>query len=131
MTHLPLKSPSLSPFKKAKAFKYDKTHQGRASWYGIPFHGRLTANGETYNMNPFTAAHKSLPFDSMVKVTNLKNSTSVVVRINDRGPYIQGRDLDLSLAAAKQLGMVGTGVIPIKMEVITNKSRFVYRGPVN
>lgn len=90
---------------------------GKASWYGGYFHGRKTANGETYNMYSLTAAHKSLPFGSLVKVTNLENQKTIFVRINDRGPYIQGRHIDLSLAAAQKLGMVGSGVVPVKLEV--------------
>ncbi len=87
---------------------------GLASWYGPDFHGRLTANGETYNQYDLTAAHPSLPFGTYLKVTNLDNGKSVIVRINDRGPYIPPRTLDLSLGAAQQLGSEHTGVIPYK-----------------
>ena len=97
--------------------KPSTTFTGRASWYGYPFHGRTTANGEKYNMYALTAAHKSLPFGSRVLVVNLKNNRSLMVRINDRGPYIAGRDLDLSYAAAKELDMVGTGVAPVWMAI--------------
>ncbi len=90
----------------------------KASWYGPGFHGQKTANGEVYDQNSFTAAHKSLKFGTLLKITNLKNSKSVVVRINDRGPYIHGRDLDLSKAAASELGMVRKGVARIKVEEI-------------
>jgi len=90
----------------------------KASWYGPGFHGRKTANGEVYDQMSFTAAHKSLKFGTLLKITNLKNSNSVVVRINDRGPYIHGRDLDLSKAAALELGMVRKGVAKIKVEEI-------------
>jgi len=90
----------------------------KASWYGPGFHGRLTANGEIYDQMSFTAAHKSLKFGTLLKITNLRNSKSVVVRINDRGPYITGRDLDLSKAAALELGMVKRGVAKIKVEEI-------------
>lgn len=90
----------------------------KASWYGPGFHGQKTANGEVYDQNSFTAAHKSLKFGTLLKITNLKNSKSVVVRINDRGPYIHGRDLDLSKAAALELGMVRKGVAKIKVEEI-------------
>ena len=78
----------------------------RASWYGPGFHGRLTANGEVYDQMSFTAAHKSLKFGTLLKITNPRNNKSVVIRINDRGPYISGRDLDISKAAALELGMV-------------------------
>jgi rare lipoprotein A len=90
----------------------------KASWYGPGFNGRKTANGEVYDQMSFTAAHKSLKFGTLLKITNLKNSKSVVVRINDRGPYIHGRDLDLSKAAALELGMVKKGVAKIKVEEI-------------
>lgn len=85
--------------------------QGTASWYGPYFHGRLTANGETYDQEDMTAAHPSLPFDTYLKVKNLQNGKMVIVRINDRGPYIPPRNLDLSLGAARVLGSEETGVI--------------------
>ncbi len=90
----------------------------RASWYGPGFHGQKTANGEVYDQMSFTAAHKSLKFGTLLKITNLRNNKSVVVRINDRGPYIGGRDLDLSKAAALELGFVRKGVAKIKVEEI-------------
>ena len=90
----------------------------KASWYGPGFHGRLTANGEIYDQMSFTAAHKSLKFGTLLKITNPRNNKSVVIRINDRGPYITGRDLDLSKAAALELGMVKRGVAKIKVEEI-------------
>lgn len=92
-----------------------------ASWYGPRFHGKLTANGEQYNQMALTAAHKSLPFGTVLQVTNLKNGKSVIVRINDRGPFIEGRDLDLSKGTALNLGMIDRGVIKVKVsEVILN-----------
>lgn len=90
-----------------------------ASWYGPGFHGKLTANGETYNQMAFTAAHKEMPFGTFLRITNQKNGKSVIVRINDRGPYIEGRDLDLSKGTALALGMVKKGVINVKVEEIT------------
>lgn len=87
-----------------------------ASWYGPGFHGRLTANGEIYNQMALTAAHKELPFGTFLRVTNLKNGKTAIVRINDRGPYIEGRDLDLSKGTALALGMVERGVIRVKVE---------------
>jgi rare lipoprotein A len=90
----------------------------KASWYGPGFHGRKTANGEVYDQMSFTAAHKSLKFGTLLKITNLKNNKSVVIRINDRGPYIHGRDLDLSKAAALELGIVRKGVAKMKVEEI-------------
>jgi rare lipoprotein A len=92
--------------------------RGMASWYGAPFHGRLAANGEVYDMEAMTAAHRTLPLGSMVRVVNLLNGKHVRVRINDRGPYVNGRILDLSHAAAGQLGMVEGGLSVIQLEVI-------------
>lgn len=82
---------------------------GKASWYGPGFHGRKTANGEKFNMGAMTAAHKSMPFGTKLRVTNKRNGKTVVVRINDRGPFTRGRMLDLSKAAASQIGMIKTG----------------------
>lgn len=89
-----------------------------ASWYGPKFHGKQTANTEIYNQQAFTAAHKSLPFGTMLRITNPNNNNSVIVRINDRGPYISGRDIDLSKGAAKALGMIEKGVIKVQVETI-------------
>ncbi|MGV2293346.1 septal ring lytic transglycosylase RlpA family protein [Trinickia sp. YCB016] len=92
-------------------------HQtGRASWYGTKFHGRKTASGERYNMNALTAAHKTLPLASYVRVTNTTNDKSVVVKINDRGPYVRGRIIDLSYAAARVLGLRKAGTAQVKIE---------------
>ncbi|MGK7941677.1 MAG: septal ring lytic transglycosylase RlpA family protein [Crocosphaera sp.] len=92
--------------------------KGMASWYGPGFHGRLTANGERYNQNGLTAAHKTLPFGTQVRVTNLKNGRSVIVRINDRGPYIHGRVIDLSKGAANVIGLISSGVAPVQLEIL-------------
>ncbi len=92
--------------------------RGIASWYGEQFHGRLAANGEVFNMDALTAAHRTLPLGSMVRVVNLVNGKHVRVRINDRGPYVNGRILDLSYAAAARLGMVDGGISVIQLEVI-------------
>jgi len=96
---------------------------GKASWYGKPFHGRLTANGERYNMYKLTAAHKTYAMNTLVKVTNLSNHKSVIVRINDRGPFKYNREIDLSYAAAKRLGMHKKGVERIKIEVIKSAKK--------
>ncbi len=92
-----------------------------ASWYGPKFHGKQTANTEKYNQMALTAAHKTLPFGTMLRVTNPQNGKQVVVRINDRGPYIKGRDLDLSKGAALQLGMIEKGVIKVEIEKLVPK----------
>jgi rare lipoprotein A len=89
-------------------------HQSTASWYGAEFHGKRTANGERFDMYAMTAAHKTLPLSSYAEVTNLKNHRSVIVRINDRGPYHGKRAMDLSYAAARELGIRGTGSVQIK-----------------
>lgn len=91
---------------------------GLASWYGPDFHGKATSSAEIYNMYDMTAAHCTLPFGTTVMVINLNNGKSVVVRINDRGPFIKGRIIDLSYAAAHMLDMVGEGVVPVKIEVL-------------
>jgi rare lipoprotein A len=96
---------------------------GMASFYGYDFAGRLTANGERYNPMGMTAASKTLPFGTIVRVTNRNNGRSVVVRINDRGPYVGGRVIDLSLGAARVVGMIGSGVAPIEMAIIGRGSR--------
>jgi rare lipoprotein A len=91
---------------------------GKASYYYGRWIGRKTANGEIYRATDVTAAHKTLPFNTMVRVTNLKNGKSVIVRINNRGPYIKGRIIDLSLVAAQKIEMTQAGVVPVKVEVL-------------
>jgi rare lipoprotein A len=95
---------------------------GIASWYGGQFHGRTTASGEPFDKNGLTAAHPSLPFGSKVRVTNRTNDASVVVRINDRGPFAGNRVIDLSHAAAKAVRIIGPGLAPVKLEVLRNGS---------
>lgn len=92
--------------------------RGVASWYGKEFHGKLAANGEAFDMTAYTAAHRKLPLGSVVRVVNLTNGKTVQVRINDRGPYVAGRMLDLSHAAARELGMVDAGTAAVQIEVI-------------
>lgn len=91
---------------------------GTASWYGSDFHGKLTSNGERYNMWDMTAAHKTLPMNTIVKVTNRRNGKSTVVRINDRGPFVDNRIIDLSKAAANKIDMIGTGTAPVSLEIL-------------
>ena len=91
---------------------------GIASWYGERHHGRRTANGETYDMHMLTAAHRTLPFGTVVEVTNLKTGATVEVRINDRGPHVGDRIIDLSLAAARRIGLVADGLGPVRLRVI-------------
>lgn len=94
------------------------TASGIASWYGPNFHGKYTSNGERYNMNAMTAAHKTLPMNTMVKVTNLNNNKTAIVRINDRGPFVTGRVIDLSRSAAKRIDMFEKGTAPVRLEVV-------------
>ncbi len=103
-------------------FRSGNVQKGLASWYGPDFHGKLTSNREIYNMHALTAAHKTLPFGVYVRVTNLNNGKSIVVRINDRGPFIKGRIIDLSYAAAKKLGLDISGVAPVKIKVLKKYS---------
>jgi rare lipoprotein A len=91
---------------------------GLASWYGREFHGRPTSNREIYNMNDMTAAHPTLPFGTTLMVTNLDNQRTAVVRVNDRGPFVGGRIIDLSYAAARVLGMIGPGTARVRLEVL-------------
>ena len=95
--------------------------EGIASWYGKDFHGKKTSNGETYNMYDMTAAHKTLPFGAYILVHNLSNKKAVVVRINDRGPFIIGRIVDLSYGAARQIGLVGPGTAKVRLVVLSRK----------
>ena len=103
-----------SPMKKVADF----SQTGRASWYGNQFHGHRTSSGEAYNMNELTAAHKTLPIPSYAKVTNLANGKSVVVKINDRGPFHSGRVMDVSRAAAAKLGFLSRGTANVRIEQI-------------
>jgi len=91
---------------------------GIASWYGPGFDGNLTANGEIYDMNGISAAHKTLPFGTIVRVVDLDTGRSIVVRINDRGPFVEGRIIDLSKGAAEKLGMVERGIIPVGLRIV-------------
>lgn len=104
------------------------TETGVASWYGVPYHGRPSASGEIFDMEKLTAAHRVLPFQTWVEVTNLSNGKQVEVRITDRGPFVRGRIIDLSLAAARQLDMVGAGTARVRLKVIVAP---VSQPPVN
>ncbi len=123
-----VREPSATPPAVAPAPKRSKlaptpapagyTEEGNASWYGLPFHGRHASNGEIYDMYKLTAAHRTLPFETMVRVTNLTNGKSTVVRITDRGPFVDNRIIDLSLAAAREVDSVDAGVVPVRVEVL-------------
>lgn len=94
------------------------TEEGLASWYGKKFQGKKTASGEKFDMHKLTAAHRTLPFGTRVKVTRIDNGKNVVVKINDRGPFVEGRIIDLSKAAAKKLDMINTGVARVRIKVV-------------
>jgi len=100
------------------------SEQGLASWYGADFHGRRTANGERYNMYAMTAAHKTLPLGTRVVVVNRESGRRIRVRVNDRGPFVAGRVIDLSLAAARALGSAGAGIVPVTLEAVLPDSAF-------
>ncbi|MFV1952036.1 MAG: septal ring lytic transglycosylase RlpA family protein [Nitrospinota bacterium] len=102
------------PLKDGHGFVQD----GMASWYGKDFHGRKTSNGETYNMYAMTSAHKTLPFNTYVKVINLENSKTTIVRINDRGPFIKGRIIDLTYTAARDIDMVDKGTARVRIKAL-------------
>ena len=104
--------------------------QGIASWYGEPFHGRQTANGEIYNMYAMTAAHKTLPLGTYVNVRNLNNNKSIVLKINDRGPFVRGRIIDLSKKAATELDVVATGTAPVEVRALGKKNDENAKEPV-
>src|SRR6516165_7328395 len=99
--------------------KVGQTEDGIASWYGHPYHGRAAANGEIYDMEKMTAAHRTLPFNTWVRVYDLDNNKTTDVRIIDRGPFVDGRIVDLSHAAAKEINMIGPGVARVRIEVIS------------
>jgi rare lipoprotein A len=98
--------------------------EGNASWYGPPFHGRRASNGEIYDMNKLTAAHRTMAFNTMVRVKNLTNGKTVVVRITDRGPFVENRIIDLSRAAAQAIESIGPGVVPVRLEVVSGNDPF-------
>jgi rare lipoprotein A (peptidoglycan hydrolase) len=105
-----------------------QTQEGLASWYGPGFHGKRTASGEVYDKEAFTAAHKSLPFGTYIRVRSLDTGAGVVVRINDRGPFVEGRIIDLSEAAARMLGMIQSGTARVSIEVIPKDEALAWRG---
>ncbi|WP_142846951.1 septal ring lytic transglycosylase RlpA family protein [Telmatospirillum sp. J64-1] len=107
-------------------YNYDET--GIASWYGPGFHGKQTANGEIFNQNDITAAHRTLPMPSLVRVTNLENGRSIVVRINDRGPFAHGRIIDLSRRSAQLLGFEQQGTAKVRVQILAEESRLMAQG---
>lgn len=122
-----VKTPGAAAPKKVSA-KAPKTQVGQASWYGKAFHGRATASGEEYDMFQLTAAHKTLPLGTYVKVTNLRNGKWAVLKVNDRGPYVGNRILDVSYGAAQVLNFRGRGVERVKIEVIEPQTMAMAQG---
>lgn len=111
-----------SPSKTINISYSQKLWYGIASWYGPGFHGRTTANGEVFNQHDLTAAHKTLPFNTKILVTNLKNNKSVIVRINDRGPFINGRIIDLSKEAARRIDSKTQGIAYVKLQILARST---------
>jgi len=111
--------------------KYNYTETGIASWYGPGFHGKLTANGEIFNQNELTAAHRTLQLPSIVRVTNLENGRSIIVRVNDRGPFAHNRVIDLSKKAAETIGMIKKGTARVRVDVMEKESRQVAQAARN
>jgi len=111
------------PVERQPAIPGEYVEEGMASWYGMPFDGRRTSDGEIYHMHQLTAAHRTLPFGSIVRVTNLDNGKQTEVRINDRGPFVADRVIDLSLSAAAAIGMIGPGTAKVRLEIV--------KGPLN
>jgi rare lipoprotein A len=114
---------STGSFQNRTSHNQTLVSKGKASFYADQFHGHTTANGETFNMHQLTAAHPSLPFGTWVRVTNLRNGRDVVVRINDRGPFVKGRIIDLSIGAAKEIGILKSGTVQVKLETIESGSK--------
>lgn len=128
-----IKNKQYFPIPDARGYR----EQGIASWYGSKFHGRRTSSGERYNMHSMTAAHKTLPMNTMVLVQNLENGKKTVVRINDRGPFVRGRIIDLSYRAASRIGMAKKGIAKVRLIALAEKrvstrdgqAKLVYRDP--
>ena len=110
---------------------YNYSETGVASWYGEDFNGKVTANGERYNMNTLTAAHRTLPLPCIVKVTNLQNGRSIIARVNDRGPYVKDRIIDLSKHGAQLLGYMGQGTTKVKVEILAKESKALKAAMLN
>ncbi len=111
-------APATKPAPPTPAGPLRTIEEGNASWYGVPYHGRKAANGETYDMYKLTAAHRTLPFETIVRVTNLSNGRHTQVRITDRGPFVEGRIIDLSLGAAREIDMVAAGVARVRLDLV-------------
>jgi peptidoglycan lytic transglycosylase len=111
--------PPSPPHAAPPAVPVGYTEEGKASWYGVPYHGRPAADGEIYDMETMVAAHRVLPFNTWLEVTNLQNGKSVKVRVIDRGPFVGGRIIDLSHAAAREIDLIGPGVAPVRLQVIS------------
>jgi rare lipoprotein A len=120
----PITRPRSSVHREESSGNVAYIEEGNASWYGPTFHGRRSSSGEIYDMNKLTAAHRTMAFGTMVKVTNLSNGKSTVVRITDRGPFVENRIIDLSKAAAIAIESIGPGVVPVRLEVVSGGDPF-------
>lgn len=109
----------------ATGYKTEGSRLAVASWYGSDFHDRPTASGERFDMNRFTCAHREFPFGSLLRVVNISNGKSVRCIVNDRGPFVPGRDIDLSYAAAKEIGLVGPGTMPVRIEYLGRDNSYI------
>ncbi len=137
----PAPAPNAGVYKVGKPYEIDGAwyypaedpgyaETGLASWYGTDFHGKRTANGAVFDMNALTAAHKTLPMPTLVRVTNLKNGRVLILEVNDRGPFVQGRIIDVSRRAAQLLGFLRAGVTPVRVEVVGRQPRLATAEPV-
>jgi len=104
---------------------YPESGYAVASWYGRDFHGKPTSSGEIFDMNALTCAHREYPFGTLLKVTNVSNNKSVDCLVNDRGPFVAGRDLDLSYAAAREIGLIGTGTSKVRIQYIGRDTEYI------
>ena len=123
MAKIPFPSEQASPAKIPPPLQPFIVETGLASWYGPQFHGKLTASGEVFNQWKFTAAHRTFPWGSKVRVTNLANGKAVEVHINDRGPFTKGRIIDVSRAAARALGMIESGTTTVRVELLSGSEK--------
>jgi rare lipoprotein A len=119
------RSPAVIGLSPLTVMPKEEYQTGVASWYGQEFQGNTTASGEIFDLNGFTAAHLTLPFGTTIRVTNLKNNKNILLRVNDRGPHIGRRLIDVSWAAAKRLGFVHSGTTPVRVEVVTYPKWFL------
>ena len=120
---LPVLAIALAACSGAPDIAWAKTQKGKASWYGPGLHGRTTASGERFNMNAYSAAHRTFAFGTKLCIENLRNGRGITVRVNDRGPFVRGRVVDVSRRAAQSLGMIRSGTVPVRVRVVSSKQK--------